>query len=285
MLFFGARTREELPYFGPLQSLPKDFIDINFAFSRTPGQPKKYVQDLIHERAVDLVPLLSDPNSHFYVCGLKAMEEGVVLALARCRRRRRSRLGRHDRPGAEARRAPAPRDLLRRAIATKKNAAGAASSSGTPRERRRPGDREAVLLDRLPSPLPSTAVPWALALGLVRLGLGLVLGLRRLAADGGLGVFACLAWRSRTVALPASLAAVVAWAWAPAAPIRKAMAMSAFFMVSFIGMGGRETSRCGSDRSGIVRMARRSIARLRHPPTRRGPVFVDPTRSAESPPT
>ena len=81
MLFFGARTREELPYFGPLQSLPKDFIDINFAFSRTPGQPKKYVQDLIHERAVDLVPLLTDPNSHFYVCGLKAMEEGVVLAL------------------------------------------------------------------------------------------------------------------------------------------------------------------------------------------------------------
>jgi len=81
MLFFGARTREELPYFGPLQNLPKDFIDINFAFSRTPGQPKKYVQDLLHERAVDLVPLLSDPNSHFYVCGLKAMEEGVLLAL------------------------------------------------------------------------------------------------------------------------------------------------------------------------------------------------------------
>jgi len=43
MLFFGARTREELPYFGPLQSLPKDFIDINLAFSRTPGQPKRYV--------------------------------------------------------------------------------------------------------------------------------------------------------------------------------------------------------------------------------------------------
>jgi len=81
MLFFGARTREELPYFGPLTSLPKDFIDINLAFSRTPGQPRKYVQDLIHERAIDLVPLLCDPNSHFYVCGLKAMEEGVVLAL------------------------------------------------------------------------------------------------------------------------------------------------------------------------------------------------------------
>ena len=36
MLFFGARTKEELPYFGPLMNLPKDFIDINFAFSRTP---------------------------------------------------------------------------------------------------------------------------------------------------------------------------------------------------------------------------------------------------------
>ncbi len=81
MLFFGARTKEELPYFGPLQSLPKDFIDNNFAFSRTSGSPKRYVQDLMRERAADLAPLLADPNTYFYVCGLKAMEEGVVLAL------------------------------------------------------------------------------------------------------------------------------------------------------------------------------------------------------------
>ena len=81
MLFFGARTREELPYFGPLTSLPKDFIDINLAFSRTPGQPKLYVQDLMKDRAADLALLLADPNAHFYVCGLKAMEEGVLLAM------------------------------------------------------------------------------------------------------------------------------------------------------------------------------------------------------------
>jgi len=81
MLFFGARTQEELPYFGPLQNLPKDFIDINFAFSRTPGQPKRYVQDVMRERAADLVELLKDGNTCFYVCGLKSMEEGVVLAL------------------------------------------------------------------------------------------------------------------------------------------------------------------------------------------------------------
>jgi len=81
MLFFGARTKEELPYFGPLMSLPKDFIDINLAFSRAPGAPKRYVQDLMRERAADLVELLQDANAHFYVCGLKSMEEGVVLAL------------------------------------------------------------------------------------------------------------------------------------------------------------------------------------------------------------
>src|SRR6185503_15465437 len=81
VLFFGARTKEELPYFGPLMNLPKDFIDINLAFSRTLGQPRKYVQDLMRERAADLVALLKDPNTVLYVCGLKAMEEGVVLAL------------------------------------------------------------------------------------------------------------------------------------------------------------------------------------------------------------
>ena len=81
LLFFGARTRAELPYFGPLQSLPKDFIDIRFAFSRETGQPKTYVQDAMREAAADLAPLLADPNAYFFVCGLKAMEDGVVLAL------------------------------------------------------------------------------------------------------------------------------------------------------------------------------------------------------------
>ena len=81
LLFFGARTQQELPYFGPLQKLPKDFIDIHFAFSRTPGQPKRYVQDAMRERSADLANLLKDSNTHFYVCGLKSMEEGVVMAM------------------------------------------------------------------------------------------------------------------------------------------------------------------------------------------------------------
>jgi len=81
LLFFGARTQQELPYFGPLQKLPKDFIDIHFAYSRTPGQPKRYVQDAMRDASASLAELLKDPQTHFYVCGLKAMEEGVLQAL------------------------------------------------------------------------------------------------------------------------------------------------------------------------------------------------------------
>jgi benzoyl-CoA oxygenase/reductase BoxA protein len=82
MLFFGARTREELPYFGPLMSLPKDFIDVNLTFSRAPGQPKRYVQDALRERGKDVAELLKGDQSYVYVCGLKGMEEGVLKALA-----------------------------------------------------------------------------------------------------------------------------------------------------------------------------------------------------------
>jgi benzoyl-CoA 2,3-dioxygenase component A len=39
------------------------------------------VQDLMRDRAADLAALLRDGSSHFYVCGLKSMEEGVVMAL------------------------------------------------------------------------------------------------------------------------------------------------------------------------------------------------------------
>lgn len=81
MLFFGARTERELPYFGPLMNLAKEFIDINLALSRAPGQPKRYVQDLIRERAADVMGLLENGKTCIYVCGLKGMEDGVIEAL------------------------------------------------------------------------------------------------------------------------------------------------------------------------------------------------------------
>jgi benzoyl-CoA 2,3-dioxygenase component A len=53
-------------------------------FKNLRGQGKiseSNVQDAMRERAADLARLLADPNACFYVCGLKSMEEGVVLAL------------------------------------------------------------------------------------------------------------------------------------------------------------------------------------------------------------
>ncbi len=81
-LFFGARSQGELPYFGPLTSLPRAFIDINLAFSRMPGEARHYVQDRMRERMSGLARLVADAHTHIYVCGLRAMEAGVIEALA-----------------------------------------------------------------------------------------------------------------------------------------------------------------------------------------------------------
>jgi benzoyl-CoA 2,3-epoxidase subunit A len=81
-LFFGARSEAELPYFGPLTSLPRDFIDVNLAYSRMPGAPRRYVQDRMRERSDTLAALVMHPSTHIYVCGLRGMEAGVLAALA-----------------------------------------------------------------------------------------------------------------------------------------------------------------------------------------------------------
>tara|TARA_E500000305_G_C4029841_1_gene244450 strand:+ start:31962 stop:33185 length:1224 start_codon:yes stop_codon:yes gene_type:complete len=76
-LYFGARTPEELPYFGPLKKLKDEFIDKQLVFSRVEGQPKEYVQDRMLKQSDELASLLADENTHVYVCGLKGMEAGV----------------------------------------------------------------------------------------------------------------------------------------------------------------------------------------------------------------
>jgi benzoyl-CoA 2,3-dioxygenase component A len=81
-LYFGARTPEDLPYFGPLKKVPDSFMKKVFAFSRQPDQPKNYVQDQLRANAEDVVALLRDPNGYIYICGLKAMEHGVEAALS-----------------------------------------------------------------------------------------------------------------------------------------------------------------------------------------------------------
>jgi benzoyl-CoA oxygenase/reductase BoxA protein len=81
MLFFGARSPEELPYFGPLNTLPASFIDTNLAFSRLKNKPRRYVQDVMRERSREVGKLLKSEHTHIYVCGLRGMEDGVLKAL------------------------------------------------------------------------------------------------------------------------------------------------------------------------------------------------------------
>ncbi len=82
IMFFGARTPEELPYFGPLQKVPARLLEQHLVFSRVEGQPKEYVQDRMRANALGLAPLLADATTHVFICGLKGMEEGVDAALA-----------------------------------------------------------------------------------------------------------------------------------------------------------------------------------------------------------
>lgn len=82
MLFFGARSPGELPYFGPLTKLPSSLIDVSLAFSRVPDRPKEYVQDKMRERSADLAALLKSRDTFVYVCGLKGMESGCEEAFA-----------------------------------------------------------------------------------------------------------------------------------------------------------------------------------------------------------
>ncbi len=80
-LVFGARKPEELPYFGPLNKIPDSFMKTLFAFSRMDDAPKQYVQDQLVNEQDHIAKLLHDPDAYIYICGLKAMEQGVDEAL------------------------------------------------------------------------------------------------------------------------------------------------------------------------------------------------------------
>lgn len=80
-LVFGARTPRDLPYFGPLKKVPDRFMRKDFAFSRQEGAPKQYVQDRLRAQADTVAEMLKSDAAHIYICGLKAMEEGVEEAM------------------------------------------------------------------------------------------------------------------------------------------------------------------------------------------------------------
>ncbi len=81
VLFFGARTPDSLPYFGPLNKVPESVMRKHLVFSRLEGQPKEYVQDRIMKDQEAIAEMLADENTYIYICGLRGMEEGVEKSL------------------------------------------------------------------------------------------------------------------------------------------------------------------------------------------------------------
>ena len=76
-MFFGARTPDSLPYFGPLQKVPTSLLKQHLVFSRKDGQGKEYVQHRMLKERDDVGDLLQDSNCYVYICGLRDMEDGV----------------------------------------------------------------------------------------------------------------------------------------------------------------------------------------------------------------
>jgi benzoyl-CoA 2,3-dioxygenase component A len=88
VMFFGARTPEELPYFGPLQKVPETLLEKHLVYSRLAGQSKEYVQDRMRGKSERIAALLESTRTHVYICGLKGMEHGVEDAFVEiCRSR------------------------------------------------------------------------------------------------------------------------------------------------------------------------------------------------------
>ncbi len=79
-MFFGARTPDSLPYFGPLQKVPTSLLQQHLVFSRQDGQGKEYVQHRMLKEKDAVAELLQSPNSYVYICGLRDMEAGVEEA-------------------------------------------------------------------------------------------------------------------------------------------------------------------------------------------------------------
>ena len=63
-----------------LKKVPASFLDKHLVFSREPGKQKRYVQDELREMEDEIAEMLVDPNTYVYVCGLRAMEEGIEAA-------------------------------------------------------------------------------------------------------------------------------------------------------------------------------------------------------------
>jgi len=53
----------------------------HLVFSRVDGEPKRYVQDELRDNPDAVAAFLKNNKGYIYICGLRAMEEGVEEAL------------------------------------------------------------------------------------------------------------------------------------------------------------------------------------------------------------
>lgn len=80
-LFFGVQYRQDVLYADELEAYGRQSgVKVSLAISReeqTAEGRRMYVQDRIREAGDRLWSLLTQSETHVYVCGLKGMEEGV----------------------------------------------------------------------------------------------------------------------------------------------------------------------------------------------------------------
>ena len=84
MLFFGARTPEELPYFGPLMKLPQRLHRHQLRVLARAGRAEAATCRTGSASAPPTSRGCSPTRTaYIYVCGLKGMEEGVDAGVPR----------------------------------------------------------------------------------------------------------------------------------------------------------------------------------------------------------
>lgn len=80
-LFFGCRTEHDFIYKDLINEYEKNkMIELHLALSRSPTEPKKYVQHRIVDMGKRAAELLQRDDTHYYVCGDARMADACFEA-------------------------------------------------------------------------------------------------------------------------------------------------------------------------------------------------------------